>query len=99
MKKFFANLVYRFTSRKFLLTVSTALVLIANKEWSTLTALIGGYIGIEGFADVAQRYGETKVTASKTDLESTKLQVLGADALPETGVDKNAFVPGMPAGQ
>lgn len=99
MQKFTADLIRRLTSRKFLLTLGTALVLYSNGQYTELTVLIAGYIGVEGAGDVAERYSKPKADTAKTELEATRLQILGADALPDTGVDKNIFVPGGSSGQ
>jgi hypothetical protein len=94
MKSFMKDLIERLTSRKFLLTVSTALVLIANKQWDMLVLMVGGYVGVEGIGDAAARYAQPKAAAAQADLESTKIQLLGTDALPDTGVDKSQLVAG-----
>lgn len=99
MKKFLADLIKRLTSRKFLLTVGTALILISNQQWQELVVLIGAYVGVEGLSDAAERYAKPKANASQAELENTKIQLLGADALPDTGVDKTSFVPGTMSGQ
>lgn len=99
MQRFLADLIKRLTSRKFMLTVGTALILIANQQYNELVLLIAGYLGVEGLGDAAERYTTPKANAAKHELEATKLQILGADALPETGVDKNSLVPGASNGQ
>ena len=53
--KFIGELVKRFSSRKFLLTLAGGLTLAANQQWTELVILLTGYTGIEGFADITQR--------------------------------------------
>lgn len=93
MKTFLANLIRRMTSRKFLLTVSAALVLVANQQWPELAALILGYISVEGLGDATERFQAQKVKQAETNLEDTKIQfgVLGADP---NAVDRGDIVPG-----
>ena len=88
MKKFLASLIKRVTSLKFLLTLSTALVLVANQQWNELVVLILGYIGVEGAGDVVSRYGDTKVARDK---ELWQLENLEAD----DPVDKTTTTPGV----
>lgn len=93
MKTFISNLIRRMTSRKFLLTVSGALVLVANEQWPELAALVLGYIGVEGLGDATERFQAQKVRQAETNLEDTKIQfgVLGADP---NAVDRGDIVPG-----
>lgn len=91
MKKFLANLIQRLTSRKFLLTVGTALILIANQQYNELVLLITAYIGAEGIGDAAQRYQAEKTKQSENILQDTKLQ-FGELASPE--VDRGNIVTG-----
>ena len=56
MKDFFMRL----TSRKFLLTLAAALILVANERWAELVVLISGYMGIEGIGDAADRVAQQK---------------------------------------
>lgn len=58
MKVFIASLL----SRKFLLALGTFLVLVANNQYTEAVAVVIGYLGAEGAADVAQRYGEASST-------------------------------------
>lgn len=62
MKEF---LVSKFTSRKFWLTVGTAIVLIANQQWTELTALILGYCGINTASAYVKGGGTTYITTEK----------------------------------
>lgn len=94
MKKFLADLIQRLTSRKFLLAVSAAALLAANKQWNELVGVVIAYIGAEGIGDAAQRFSEPKAQAAQANLDETKLQILGAEALPDTGVDRSTLVPG-----
>lgn len=57
------DLLKRLTSRKFLLTVGGALILIANQQWNELALLLGSYIGIEGASDTAARFAQQKYVA------------------------------------
>lgn len=99
MQKFLADFIKRLTSRKFLLTVASCLVLYANGQYDQITWVVLAYLGVEGAGDAAERYTTPKQKAADAELQSTKLQILGADALPDTGVDKNIFVPGASNGQ
>ena len=99
MQKFLANLIKRFTSRKFLLTIASCLVLYSNGQYNEITWVVLAYLGVEGAGDAAERYATPKQKAADAELQSTKMQILGADALPDTGVDKNIFVPGGSVGE
>ena len=65
--KFVGELIKRFTSRKFLLTLAGALTLAANQQWTELVVLLTGYTGIEGLADFKSR-GETS-TVTQVSLQ------------------------------
>ena len=99
MQSFLANFIKRLTSRKFLLTLGTGLTLYANGQYNELAALVAAYLFVEGAGDAAERYSKPKAAGAEAELQATKLQILGADALPDTGVDKNLFVPGASSGQ
>ena len=51
MKEFLLSLL----SRKFLLTLGTALVFIANGAYTEAVAVILGFLGVEGVADTVSR--------------------------------------------
>jgi hypothetical protein len=53
MKAFLADLIQRFSSRKFLLALGGAIVCYANKDWTGLTAIVLGYLAVNGAEDVA----------------------------------------------
>ena len=57
------ELLKRLTSRKFLLAVAAALVFYANGQWAELVAVILGYLGVEGGADIAGRFAQIKYVA------------------------------------
>lgn len=99
MKKFLAEFIKRLTSRKFLLTVAACITFYLNKQYTELAITVAGYLGVEGLGDAAERYATPKATAAADDLQNTKIQLLGADALPDTGVDKTQFVAGGSSGQ
>jgi apolipoprotein N-acyltransferase len=48
----------RLTSRKFLLVLGGVIIAIANSEWNTVIALVLGYLGVEGTADIISRKKE-----------------------------------------
>lgn len=102
MQKFIADFISRLSSRKFLITIGGVVAVISFPERSgDIVTLCITFIGAEGLGDAAARYSAPKVEAANADLANTKIQLLGADALPDTGVDKTSFVPGIttPAGQ
>lgn len=73
MKKFLADLIKRFTSRKFLLTVISALYFYANHQYTEMAATVAAYVIAEGGADVATAYARFKYLLpaelrQKTDL-------------------------------
>lgn len=91
MKKFFSELVQRFTSRKFLLTLAAGLTLAANQQWTELVILITGYTGFEGTKDIVGRYTEGNVKAAELEQKTQLIQ--SGDLAVET-VDKGNIVPG-----
>lgn len=100
MQKFLADLIQRLSSRKFLITLFGLVAVTAYPEQANaIVALIVAFVGAEGIGDAAQRYSEPKKEAAKTEFETAKLEILGANALPDTGVDKTQFVPGQMSGQ
>lgn len=100
MQKFLAELIQRLSSRKFLITLFGLVAVTAYPEQANqIVALIGTFVAAEGIGDAAQRYSDPKQAAAKTEFETAKLEILGANALPDTGVDKTTFVPGNMSGQ
>lgn len=100
MQKFIADFIKRLSSRKFLVTIGGIVAVISFPESSgQIVTLCVTFIGAEGLGDAAERYNTPKVQAADKELEATKIQLLGADALPDTGVDKTQFVPGTMSGQ
>lgn len=87
----FAHLIDRLTSRKFLLTVAAGIPLALNQQWGELVTLISVFIGAEGAADAAQRYQEAKVS-SNTSLLSDISQIANDDA--DDDVDKDKIIAG-----
>lgn len=63
------NIPYRLKSRKFWLTVSGALTLALNNQWTEFVALVSAYIISEGAADTAERIVDSKpsITYSTVD--------------------------------
>lgn len=90
MQKAIRDLYYKFTSRKFLLTLAAALVLYANKQWTELVLLISGYMGIEGVADAVERY---RAPDSTKAVEATKQQAIQHGLVP-AGVSSPQLVAG-----
>lgn len=88
----------RMTSRKFLLTVASALILVANQEWAYLVVLISGYMGIEGVGDAAERVASQKTKQAELSIaaEAAKKQS-DMMALPNApaDVDLSRVVPGI----
>lgn len=88
----------RLTSRKFLLTLAAALILVANERWGELVLLISGYMGIEGVGDAAERVAtqKTKQAQLSVDAENAKLQankVSYSNPMP-ADIDMSTVVPG-----
>lgn len=95
MQKALTSFIGRLSSRKFLLTIGGILLVVQFPERAgEIVTLCVTFIGAEGLGDAAERYNTPKVAAANADLENTKIQLLGTDALPDTGVDKTSFVPG-----
>lgn len=100
MQKFIADFIKRLSSRKFLITIGGIVAVVSFPENAgEIVTLCVTFIGAEGLGDAAERYSMPKVAAANADLENTKIQLLGTDALPDTGVDKNELVPGSMSGQ
>lgn len=59
-------------SRKFLLTLAGAGALWSIQQYSEMVLLILGYLGVEGGADIVNRYKERSLTAS--DIEKVMSQ-------------------------
>ena len=93
------DILMRFTSRKFLLTVSLCALFAANKQWHELMLSAGAYLGVEGFGDAAERYAKPKFLAAASELENTKMQLYGDMPAAATDVDKSQLVAGSMAGQ
>lgn len=68
MKDFLNSLL----SRKFLLTVSGAVALWSIQQYGEMVVLILGYLGVEGGADLVDRYKGRTLTAS--DIEKVTSQ-------------------------
>jgi len=83
MKQF----IYSFLSRKFMLTVIGAAALWSIGQYGEMVVLLLGYIGVEGGADLVERYKSGTLTHS--DIESTMSQNTETDE-----VDKNVIVTG-----
>mgnify|MGYP001159264979 CR=1 FL=1 len=94
MKKFlefFADLIMRLSSRKFILTFIGILAVVQFPEQSAaICALIATFTGAEGAADVVQRYADSKkgnVSAAVTDTlnalaNDEDTYITGADPVP-----------------
>lgn len=82
MKDFFMRL----TSRKFLLTLAAALILVANERWGELVFLISGYMGIEGIGDAAGRVAAQKTEQVKL-IQATEQQRSRIESLDYDGDD------------
>lgn len=93
MKKFLADLIGRLTSRKFLITLGTALILVANQQWNELVLLVSAYLASEGAGDVVERFQTQKTKQAEANLEDTKVQfgVIDGNA---TAVDRSEIVSG-----
>ncbi len=90
MKKYFADLIKRFTSRKFLLTVGGIIGVVASPEHSgDIITLITVYNGAEGAADIVGRYAGVKTGAAKTQLQP----MFTAD---DAELDMDSIAPGVP---
>lgn len=89
MKNFFLRL----TSRKFLLTLAAALILVANERWAELVVLISGYMGIEGIGDAADRVAAQKTKQVELVQETQKARAIAFDE-DEDNVDLSVINPG-----
>lgn len=91
------DIVLRLTSRKFLLTLAAALILVANEQWTELVILISGYMGIEGVGDAAERVATQKtkqaeltITAEQAKKQSESMSTVNTPA----DYDLTRVVPG-----
>lgn len=89
---FLGGLVARFTSRKFLLTASAALALVANQQWTELVALVATYTGFEGAADVYNQVKQAKTNVAKLDHQTTLIE--HGYAPKDVQPDRSVIVPG-----
>lgn len=86
MKEFQRSLL----SRKFLLTVSGAIALWSIGQYGEMVVLLLGYLGVEGGADIVNRYkGRVltasdieKVTSQNVDYEVDTSKVVAGNAKP-----------------
>ena len=83
MKQFITS----FLSRKFMLTVIGAAALWSIGQYSEMVILLLGYIGVEGGADLVERYKGGTLT--HTDIENTMSQNVETDV-----VDRNVVITG-----
>lgn len=90
MKNFFLRL----TSRKFLLTLAAALILIANERWAELVVLISGYMGIEGIGDAADRVAAQKTKQVELVQETQKARVEAFTTDDDDDIDLTVINPG-----
>lgn len=82
------NILSRFTSRKFLLTVGGVVAVTQFPEMGNqIVALIAAYNGAEGAADAVGRYANIKG-------EKMKEAVMGADTWGQDDVDTTQVEPG-----
>lgn len=84
------DFIKRLSSRKFLLTVGTACILVANQQWTELVVLISGYVGVEGLGDASARYQAEKTKQNQVDQTTAMLE---AGLVPDD-VDKSSITPG-----
>lgn len=91
--EFFANLIARLSSRKFILTFIGILAVVQFPDQSAaICTLIATFTGAEGAADAIERYASTKhastsdaVTATLNQLANDEDEyVTGADPVPGT---------------
>jgi hypothetical protein len=89
MKNFFLRL----TSRKFLLTLAAALILVANEQWTELVILVSGYMGIEGIGDAADRVAaqKTKQVELVQATQQAKIETFNED---DDDIDLTVINPG-----
>lgn len=87
------DLLKRLTSRKFLLALSAALALAANKQYTELMGVVIAYIGAEGGSDIATRYAAQKYAIpAKVDQQT---QLINSGDL-ELTTEPKVIVPGQP---
>jgi hypothetical protein len=99
MQKFLIDFIKRLSSRKFLITIGGIMAVISFPERAgEIVTLTVTFVAAEGVGDAAERYNAPKVVAADKELEATRIQVFGSDAV-DTGVDKTEFVPGGMSGQ
>ncbi len=95
MKKFLVDFITRLTSRKFLLTLSAGILLVAEQKYDQLILLISAYLAVEGGGDAAARYGAAKAKVEEIKLEDTKVKF---EALEDPDlIDKTTLLPGLSA--
>lgn len=90
------NFLLRLTSRKFLLTLAAALILVANERWAELVVLISGYMGIEGIGDAADRVAAQKTKQVELVQETQKARVTAFEE-DDDDVDLTIINPGNQA--
>lgn len=90
--------IQRLTSRKFLLTVATALILVANEQWAELVVLVSGYIGIEGVGDAVSRYSVEKTKQAAVETSPAAQRNSGMVHIDEPDDDDlSQVIPGTPS--
>ena len=87
MQKYLSRLIVRLTSRKFLVTAAGALALYSSKQYTEFVVLILGYLGVEGGADLVQRYRTGGLTALDIQ-EAVNPSPLGGGIVTGTGMVK-----------
>lgn len=91
MKEFLLGLLKKVTSRKFLLTLGTALVFYSNEQYQEMFYTILAYVGFEGIADAVRAYSEKKYVAPVEALRNDGF--FASD--PEDDIDRTTVVPGQ----
>lgn len=96
MKKFLLELLQRFTSRKFLITIGGIVLAIQVPEQSSeIITLSLGFIAAEGAADTTQRYQveKTKQIQAAVPAMSDDVSFTGMGNAP--AIDRGSVVPGQ----
>lgn len=96
MKKFIIELLQRFTSRKFLITIGGIVLTIQIPEQATqIVTLVLGFIAAEGAADTTQRYQVEKTKQIQAAVPAMTEDVSFNTMGNAPAVDRGSVVPGQ----
>jgi hypothetical protein len=86
------DFIKRFTSRKFLVTVSAMLAAAADNQWHVFIIAALGYLGSEGLGDAVGRYSDAKYQRVLKDARMLAADLTAPD---DDEVDKTVITPGV----